>query len=416
MVPRATNDAVPAALVLEAALHSTAASSASTGTAFAGAVHVVNRGPLPARFSISSDGHLFRDKDDMLAYIAMLPPMYEGEPDYRKAWRFLTARAYFYTPYTGSDEQHDPLRFVNSLGYGYCDDFASVLATIWQWQGYESRVWWMTGHVVPEIKVNDRWMMFDADMGVYYVDTSSEPASVEELAANPQLIFQPIDPAYDASYVAYEPLIADIYASTQNNRAKAPAMGDSRGMQIELPAGSDFAFPVANASDPWLFGDATLSHPLYYGAELRVPAVAQDTELRLPLFVTGISGGGQVQIGDQTYDIGSVELDARFVGFWIPDSYTEPVSTVTLRAGANAVVIRMSLSPFVIDGSDSARVRIAADEMGVPVEAAYIPSAIQAESVVTAIISEADRRLQQGPLGYSSPQIVFSELSRSLSQ
>jgi len=401
--------------VLHASLYATAAAGSPGTHRFAGSIRIVNNAATTARVGISIDGHLFRDRGEMLSYIAALPPMFEDEPDYRKAWRFLSARAYFYTPYTGHNEQHDPLRFVNSFGYGYCDDFASVLATIWQWQGYESRVWWMTGHVVPEVLIDDRWMMFDADMGVYYANGSGEAASVEELAGDPLLILQPLRPMYDPSYIAYDPLLADIYASTADNRPETPGTGEIRGMQMDLPAGSELVFPVEKAADTSLFWESTLSHPLYYEAQLSVPGIAEDWVLRLPLFVTGISGSGRVDIEDQSYEIGSPELEARFAAFWIPDSYIEPVSTVTLRAGASDVVIRMSLSAFVVNGPTIARVRMF-QQSGAPVEVTYTRAQNRKQAPEAEIVSRSDRQLDHAPYGYASPQLVFSELGHQLSQ
>ena len=122
----------------------------------------------------------------------------------------------------------------------------------------------------------------------------------------------PIDRLYEPGYVSYDPLVADIYASVADNRPQAPVTGEIRGMQIDLPAGSELLFPVEDAGDRTLFGDSTLSHPLYYGVQLSIPRVAHDTTLRLPLFVNGISGTGTVEIGGQSYEIGSSGLDARF--------------------------------------------------------------------------------------------------------
>jgi hypothetical protein len=412
MVPSVGNAGARGTPVLDADLYAT---TSTNGSPFAGSIAIANHGYTPAHISIAIDGYLFRDKSQMLDYIAGIPPMLEGEADYRKAWRFLTARGYFYTPYTGSDQQHDPLLFVNSLGYGYCDDFASVLATIWQWQGYESRVWWMTGHVVPEIRVGDRWMMFDADLGVFYTDRSGGVGSVEELSLDPQLIGEPIDPLYDSSYIAYEPLISDIYGSAEDNRAEPPVVGESRGMQIELPAGSEFIFPTEPGVNTFLFGEEALSHPLYYGAQLRVPSVAGDTVLCLPLFVLGISGVGEVDIDGKTYDIGSPELEERFAAFWIADSYTEAVNNLTLHAGASNVVIRMSLSAFVVDGPVKARVRIS-QQSGGTAHVTYTPSAAKVKAPEAGIISAADRRLDQAPYRYISPQLVFRDLGRELSR
>ena len=130
--------------------------------------------------------------------------------------------------------------------------------------------------------------------------------------------------------------------------------------------------------------------------------------------MSGISGAGTVDIGEQSYEIGSSELDARFGPFWVPDSYTEPVSTVTLRAGASDVVIRMSLSAFVVDGPATARVHIV-QQSGTPVKVIYTRSRSAVKAPEAEILSGADLQLVEGPKGYSSPQLVFSELARRLS-
>ncbi len=155
----------------------------------------------PETVTISIPGYLFGSKQELLDYIELLPPEYPGEPNYRKAWRFMTTRSYAHIPFSGSAKLYDPLLYLNSLGYGFCDDMASVLAVIWQWQGYESQVDWLNGHVVPEVRVDGSWMMFGPDFGVYYNDDEGQVASVAELSFNPSLITNPINPVQDLSHL-----------------------------------------------------------------------------------------------------------------------------------------------------------------------------------------------------------------------
>ncbi|HET9406554.1 MAG TPA: hypothetical protein VFO39_04905 [Candidatus Sulfotelmatobacter sp.] len=401
--------------VLNGSLYATGGSAHVVASSFAGSVKISNHATATATIGVSINGYLFRNKEEVLAYINSIPPIFNREPDYRKAWRFLTARAYFYTPFSGSRKQHDPLLFLNSLGYGYCDDFANVLATIWKWQGYQSRVWWLNGHVVPEVRASGRWMMFDADIGVYYTDATGNVASVEDLAANPDLILHPIDPIYDSSYVAYDPLIAGFYASTGDNVAMPPDAAESRGMEVDLPAGSEFIFPV-DGTRATFQNYATLTAPLYYRAQLKIAELKGDAALQLPLFVVDISGAGKVEIAGRTYDIGSSELSAFFAQFFAVGNYVRPVKSLKVLRGAKTVVISMSLNAFVADGQKTAQVQVFQQSGAVPVEVSYTAAPDDAKAPVAQLLSGVDQRLFQTPYEFTSPTLVFGELGELLSQ
>jgi hypothetical protein len=396
--------------VVTESLYATLPTIDSTASPFAGSVTIVNRDSATSRMAISLEGYLFPDKNELLAYIASIPPIFKDEPDYRKAWRFITARGYFYTPFTGSNDQHDPLLFINSVGYGYCDDFASVLAMVWQWQGYQSRVWWLSGHVVPEIRVNNRWMMFDSDIGIYYLEAHGEVTSVNDLSMDSDLILQPIDPIYDRSYFGYSSLLSGIYGSADDNRASPPVTGESRGMQFDLPAGAEFKFPVGNGRDVPLADFWALSSPLYYQAQMSVPKVETDSLLRMPLFVVGVSGTGKVEMGNRIYDMGSAELDAFFAHFFVVGNYAAPVKTLTVFAGATNVVIRMSLSAFVVNGPEEARVRIYQEVGAPPVEVRHAAPANFTKAPEAQVLSDTGNQLYGSPYKFISPRLVYSQL------
>jgi len=397
-------------------LYSSQKASSEPTSSFAGVVTILNNSTRESQFEIGMDGYLFRNKDELLNYVASLPSIYPNEPNYQKAWRFLTARAYQYIPFTGSSAQEDPLLFINSLGYGLCDDFANVLARIWSWQGYESRVWLLNGHVVPEIQIDQQWEMFDGNYGVYYLDQSGHVASVNELSADPDLILDPINPILHTSSSAYSQELADIYGSTEDNISSGPSGPESRGMQVSLPAEGEFIFPVVSRAS--LLGSnegAPMPRPLYYDAEIRIPYVVADTVLNLPLFMIGVSGIGQIEINGQVYDIGSEELATVFQKFGVSGNYQDPVKTVTLRGGSVNIVIAMSLTPFAIDGVMDARVRVYQDTETPQVEVRYSASANQVASSGAVYFAGLEEQLIQLPYAYISPVSVGSDVEQLFS-
>jgi hypothetical protein len=321
-------------------------------------VVVENAGSASSAFRLSIKGFLFTSKEDLLDYIASMPPAYLGEPPYEKAWRLMTLRSYYHVPYTGSSRAHDPLLYLNSVGYGYCDDVAFVLETIWRWQGFESRVWGLEGHVVPEVKVEDRWLMFDPDFGVYYHTAEGQIASVEQLSRNPELILDPVDPIYRDSRTAYSELLVQLYSTVENNRIAELGIMTAQQQIFTLPKGASLKFPVKRDDRAFLRDGETTRSPIYYLAQLTIPAVEVDTSLELPLFLVGASGIGEIELQGRKFHLGSSELHEWFARFAREDSYAEPTTSIKILAGANDVVIDMSLSPFVVEGQLDTQIAI----------------------------------------------------------
>ena len=140
----------------------------------------------------------------------------------KRAWRFVKDHAYFEQPLTDSNWIHDPGIFINSLGFGYCDDKASVLAFIWEKLGLFSRVWSLGGHVVPEVYANDGWSMYDPEYEVYYQTNQNYVNGVEELAKQPSIVRSgyldkmPCNNIH-AMWNRYSYKTAKTYITTENN-------------------------------------------------------------------------------------------------------------------------------------------------------------------------------------------------------
>jgi hypothetical protein len=101
--------------------------------------------------------------------------------DYIAAWKYVVENTYSSNPLTNENWQHHPFIFINSVGGGFCDDKASVLAQLWQYLDYQVRVVNIGGHVVAEVLANNKWQMFDPDTKTFFCDSSNQILSVAEM-------------------------------------------------------------------------------------------------------------------------------------------------------------------------------------------------------------------------------------------
>lgn len=145
---------------------------------------------------------------------SILPP---GADEERKAlaiWKFLVDWRYHYYPAEDGDEIHDPVKFINVYGYGFCDDSAENFVLLCRAAGIRARAWDLQGHVVGEAFYGGRWHMFDPDHEVVYRTADGRIAGVEDLAADPApIVATPADPIGSDSAA-----IARLYTSTNDNR------------------------------------------------------------------------------------------------------------------------------------------------------------------------------------------------------
>lgn len=167
----------------------------------------------------------------MLASI--LKPGMNAEEKSIAIWKFLVDWRYHYDPAEQGDELHDPVKFLNVYGYGFCDDCATNFMVLARKAGLQSRVWGLSGHVVAETFYDGQWHMFDPDHQVFYRNRQGKIAGVEELAEQPQIITQtPRDPLGSPSE-----LIAKLYTSTADNRVneRQPQIRDTSVLPVLEP-------------------------------------------------------------------------------------------------------------------------------------------------------------------------------------
>jgi len=276
-------------------------------------VRIENRGSETATFSMKLNDSGYRDVFEIVAAIQGMPEAFAGEPDYRKAWRFLRENRYHYRPLSARGWLAMPLIMVNSSGFGFCHNSTGALARLWQLLGYDVRTWTLRGHVVGELFAEERWQMFDADLEVYYLDELGRVAGVEELAARPELIVDPVAPV-SADDFPYSQVIADIYSSTDNNvnhgfRPATEITPDTSVVRFTVPARAtlDLARPFARELRTSLhYGAASV--PSYSNARLTIPR-GWSGRIATPLLIQSIAGRGTIIFGGEEFEIGSDELN-----------------------------------------------------------------------------------------------------------
>jgi hypothetical protein len=305
---------------------------------------------LPVRFRLDVNGALAPGAaQDIVAAIRAAPDLAPGESMPLKIWHRMVDVTFRSYPISESQWLHDPVIYLNSLGAGFCDDMASAYYQLAVAAGYEGRVWTLGGHVVPELRIDGVWHMYDPDLGAYYVTQDGDIAGVELLAATPTLITSPIVdtllPSRRDVARPYDPEVAQLYATVQNNLAwdfytAMPTV--QRTMEINLPPGGAIAFP-----GPW--DDAPLDIqgapiPSYANLMVSLPQGWLGTQ-RLPLVLSAIRGSGRVTIGNQQFDVGSAALAARLA------NHTAFIDEVTVVRSDTVLQFVYLLNPATVSAT-----------------------------------------------------------------
>ncbi|MFN7997471.1 MAG: hypothetical protein U0Q18_27890 [Bryobacteraceae bacterium] len=131
----------------------------------------------------------------------------------------------------------DPVKLLNSYGYGLCYQIAPVLEAVWKAGGFaDARVWFLTGHTVAEVFYDGAYHYYDSDMMGYNTvgrgaAKESRVASVHEIEqdgnimlgklknpteVDPSVVEAPWYPA-DVREAAIDGL-AELFTTTNDNR------------------------------------------------------------------------------------------------------------------------------------------------------------------------------------------------------
>jgi hypothetical protein len=347
-----------------------------------GAVVLRNETDRPIDFVLEHNGFpVFEDVESMAEYVRAMPGQFENEDFPRKLWRFLRDSVYHDVPLNANRVHYDPWVTLNSLGWGFCGNIAGAYVVIAQAAGYEARVWGLNGHVVPEIKFNGQWQMYDPDLAVYYKTADGRVAGVEELAASPSLITAPIDPIFAGSWYQfpYSQTIADFYSTAYNNfdgvDTFLPA-NDTPSARIVLPPAATLTYP-GHWTDVPLGYDGTIPYEIqaYRQALIELPT-GWTGEVRLPWMAWEIAGDGLVGIDDEVFTVGSPELTTR-----LRDTEAPVTSMQIYSSGEIRIVLFVNAIRFDIHARTIVAIR-GLDVWGIDVSATKLDQDVSAGSSI----------------------------------
>jgi len=238
-------------------------------------------------------------------------------------WKFLVDWRYHYYPAEGGQEIHDPVKFINVYGYGFCDDSAANFSVLCRQAGVKARSYALSGHVVAEAFFENGWHMFDPDHHVYYRRKDGTIASSADLEKNPKLITD-AKPLPGATTFSYTPRMAELYTTTKNNRPFTSPMPKKKTMDFPLAPGDTLEFNSTHAELvhsrlfkdeplPPVLGNGMHSHPFKDLRSLTSIGGGRMYEVECPYVILNAEIGFQIT-GDHRPGI-SVSLEG---GKWSP--------------------------------------------------------------------------------------------------
>ncbi len=282
----------------------------NTSVPLRSAIKLVNEGTRTSSFTLCINKYKFSDLKGMISSISEIYPADTGPR--MAAWRFVKDYTYFDQPLTDKNWIHSPEILINSLGFGYCDDKASTLSYLWESMGYFSRVWNLSGHVVPEVFEGDTWKMYDPEYEVFYFNKDSTIASVNDLMLDPYLVrfgFKYKQPCTNihSLWNRFSLKTARAYGTADDNTISdwySEPIAEYQ-LLVTLPPQAILEFPGKYV--PFLLNYIGDTIAMYANARLTLPK-GFSGKINIPLVLHAIKGSGTIVIDEKEYSLGSGEL------------------------------------------------------------------------------------------------------------
>jgi hypothetical protein len=283
------------------------------------AITLSNTADSPVDFVLTHNGfRTFESIPDMIEFVGSMPAQFAGEPFEQKLWRFLRDNVYHAPFLNPGPWLMSPTVLVNSMGFGLCSTVAAAYVDLARAAGYEGRIWALTGHVVPEIRIGGAWQMFDSDLAVYYRRHDASVAGVSELSADRSLITTPVNPLFpDGTFVGYSGAVADIYTSDADNFVWSSLLDLPEGLpgRLTLPPRAKLTYQGRWTEPPLAYGDGDVPYEVSQFEQAAMTlADGWIGTVALPWVVWDVRGEGQVRIDGILYALGSEDLRQRLRG------------------------------------------------------------------------------------------------------
>lgn len=350
-------------------------------------VSLQNTLPRSVSFTLTYNGNkAFTSAADAADHIRTMPEQFAGEPFERKLWRYVRDNTYHEVPINRSLSWHSYWPTLNSLGFGLCSHAAAVFTEVARAAGYEARIWGLSGHVVPEIRVNGRWQMYDPDLAIYYFTRDGRVAGVEELANDPSLIISPTNPIYAAiGSGSYDTSIATIYDANSADNFIGDSdflwTGPTGDSGIELPGGAQLLLPGHWTDAPTGYdGNTPSTVKAYKQAAIELPA-GWTGAIHLPWILWDVQGSGTITVAERTFSAGSSALRTFLDVQWLPlptAHVSENPSGLRLVFLVNAMWYELEeANDIQITGQDVWAIHISSHPVDSALEAGRFPDSLR---------------------------------------
>ena len=274
------------------------------------AIKLVNEGADTSNFTLSINNYTLSDMKAMISSISEIYP--DDTTGRMKAWKFVKDYTFFEEPLTDKNWIHSPEILINSLGFGYCDDKASALSYLWESMGYFSRVWNLSGHVVPEVFEGDTWKMYDPEYEVFYFNKDSTIAGVNDLMLDPYLVrfgFKYKQPCTNihSLWNRFSLKTARAYGTANNNNISDWYSALLKEYQLTFTLPPQATLELPGRYEPFLINYIGDTISRYANARLTIPE-GFSGKIDIPLVLHAVNGTGTLLIAEREYQIGSAEL------------------------------------------------------------------------------------------------------------
>jgi len=297
-------------------------------------VRMTNTNDNEVSFKIAFNDKLFlQTPDEILDEIESMLSDFPEESMPARIMRFIGESSYHKAPITDAKWGHSPVLYLNSIGFGFCDDVASIFRHIATDAGYKARVWAARGpdggHFIAEAFADDKWQMYDPDYGVYFMNPDGSIAGVKDLQSDLDLILDPVE-EMDTILNPYTEKYAALFSTSGDDEVLAGYNQtiDSQALQFTLPPDARIEFPAVFHS-PLISPFDNTDIPSYTNLRITIPA-GYTGAIEHFLVLHTIQGSGTVKIDEQSFEVGSDSLSeyindrSTFIyGFDIVESDTD---------------------------------------------------------------------------------------------
>jgi hypothetical protein len=117
--------------------------------------------------------------------------------------RFVKPGIFYHIPGWAYEEPMgevlDPIKLLNSYGFGLCYQDAPLLQATWEAGGFpHARVWFLTGHTVAEVFYDGQYHYYDSDLMGYTTVGNGSPktepvASVQQIASDKSILLDKLE-------------------------------------------------------------------------------------------------------------------------------------------------------------------------------------------------------------------------------